>query len=98
MAITNDDLKNIEQLAYLDAETSENTKLAEEMNAIMDFVEQLRQVDTTGIAPLFHPFDLHQRLRPDEVHEQDCTRQLEEIAPLFEENLYLVPKVIESGQ
>ncbi|KTD08096.1 Asp-tRNA(Asn)/Glu-tRNA(Gln) amidotransferase subunit GatC [Legionella jamestowniensis] len=98
MAITSDDLKSIEQLAYLDAEPSENTKLAEEINAIMDFVEQLKQVDTTGVAPLFHPFDLHQRLRPDEVQEQDCSRQLEEIAPLFEENLYLVPKIIESGQ
>ncbi|CEK10463.1 glutamyl/tRNA (Gln) amidotransferase subunit C [Legionella hackeliae] len=98
MAITQEDLGSIKQLAYLDDEVSEHTKLAEEINAIMDFVEQLKQVDTTGIAPLFHPFDLHQRLRDDEVKEPDCIQQLAAIAPVFEDNLYLVPKVIDSGQ
>ncbi|KTC86498.1 Asp-tRNA(Asn)/Glu-tRNA(Gln) amidotransferase subunit GatC [Legionella brunensis] len=98
MAITKDDLENVKQLAYLNAESSDNIKLAEEVSAIMDFVEQLKQVDTTGIAPLFHPFHLHQRLRTDEVSEKDCTEQLAEIAPLFGDNLYWVPKVIDSGQ
>lgn len=82
----------------MDSESEDHRQLCEEVNAIMDFVEQLRQVDTTGQAPLFHPFDLHQRLRPDEVREKDCSKELAEIAPLFENGLYLVPKVIDSGQ
>lgn len=92
------DLENIAQLAYFDPEAGEDTQLAEEVGAIMDFVEQLRQIQTTGIAPLFHPFDLHQRLREDAISEEDCRQQLAEIAPLFEDDLYLVPKVIDSGQ
>ena len=98
MAFTETDLKSIEQLAYLDCESENNSELADEVNAIMDFVDQLRQMDTTGVAPLFHPFDLHQRLRTDEISEADCSAQLAEIASNFEDDLYLVPKVIDSGQ
>lgn len=96
MTITPQDLEQIAQLAYLDTEHS--PQLIEEINDIMDFVDQLRAVNTTNIAPLFHPFDLHQRLRPDEVTEEDCLNELAAIAPMFEDDLYLVPKVIESGQ
>ncbi|KTD01894.1 glutamyl/tRNA (Gln) amidotransferase subunit C [Legionella feeleii] len=92
------DLENVAHLAYLDPEADNHAQLAEEVGAIMDFVEQLRQVETTGIAPLFHPFDLHQWLREDAISEEDCRKQLAEIAPLFEDDLYLVPKVIDSGQ
>lgn len=95
MTITPNDLEQIAHLAYLDTEHS--TQLIEEINDIMDFVDQLRSVNTTNIAPLFHPFDLHQRLRPDEVTEEDCLNELAAIAPMFEDDLYLVPKVIESG-
>ena len=95
MTISKEDLKKIATLAYL--ETDQDPHLATEISAIMDFVEQLRLVNTKGIAPLFHPFDLHQRLRPDIITEADCTTELESIAPLFEDHLYLVPKVLESG-
>ena len=98
MAITKSDLENIAELACLNTDSKEDSQLAEEVSAIMSFVEQLRGVDTTGIAPLFHPFDLHQRFRADEVTEEDCSAQLAEIAPLFEDGLYLVPKIIDSGQ
>ncbi|MDI9819289.1 MULTISPECIES: Asp-tRNA(Asn)/Glu-tRNA(Gln) amidotransferase subunit GatC [unclassified Legionella] len=96
--ITESDLQTLEQLAALATEPEHNIQLAEEITAIMNFVEQLREVNTTDIAPLFHPLDLHQRLRVDEVNEQDCRAQLAEIAPLFENDLYLVPEVIDSGQ
>lgn len=64
----------------------------------MDFVDQLRRIDTSGVAPLFHSFDEHQRLKADKVTEKDHSAELAKIAPLFEDGLYLVPKVIDSGQ
>lgn len=97
MTISSADLEKIARLAYLNiAEPS--SKLNQEISAIMDFVEQLRSVDTKDIAPLFHPFALHQQLRADVVTEEDCLAQLAEIAPLFANDLYQVPKVIESGK
>lgn len=98
MSLTENDLDKIAQLAYLDCKSENNPHLALEVNAIMDFVEQLHQVDTSDTAPLFHPLDLHQRLRKDEISEQDCSEALAKIAPSFEQGYYLVPKVIDSGQ
>lgn len=98
MTISSKDLEKIAGLAYLTIDEEHSEQLTQEISSIMDFVDQLRSVDTKGIAPLFHPFALHQRLREDEVTEADCVAELEAIAPLFEDNLYLVPKVIDSGK
>lgn len=98
MTITPKDLQKLAQLAYLDTDTEVTSKLNHEINQIMDFVDQLRATKTTGVAPLFHPLAQEQRLRPDEITEASCLAELEEIAPLFEENLYLVPQVIEQGK
>jgi aspartyl-tRNA(Asn)/glutamyl-tRNA(Gln) amidotransferase subunit C len=98
MTISTQDLEKIARLAYLEIDAEHSAQLTQEISSIMDFVDQLRAVDTTEVAPLFHPFALHQRLRTDEVTEADCIAELEAIAPMFEDNLYLVPKVIESGK
>jgi aspartyl-tRNA(Asn)/glutamyl-tRNA(Gln) amidotransferase subunit C len=96
-AFNENDLEKIALLAYLDC-GSDNHHFAADLNSIMNFVEQLRKIDTTHVAPLFHPLDLSQRLRPDEITENDCSLQLGKIAPSFEDGYYLVPKVIDSGQ
>ncbi len=97
MPTTEHELQKIAALAYLESDTS-TTQLTQDVSAIMAFVEQLRKVDTSGVTPLSHPLDLHQRLREDEVKTVSCVAQLEKIAPLFTDNLYLVPKVIDSGK
>lgn len=98
MKITETDLSNMMQLAYLNTDSDNCAHLNKDVNAIMDFVAQLCKVDTAGVRPLFHPFDLQQRLREDRISEKDCRLQLAKLAPLFEEGYYLVPKVIDSGQ
>ena len=98
MTVSQEDLEKIARLAYLDTESSDFSQLAHEISSIMDFVDQLRSVDTNNVEPLFHPFASHQRLRTDEITEEDCIAELEAMAPMFEDNLYLVPKVIESDK
>jgi aspartyl-tRNA(Asn)/glutamyl-tRNA(Gln) amidotransferase subunit C len=98
MTLLASDLEKIARLACLDTASEHTAQLNEEINSIMDFVEHLRSVDTAGVAPLFHPLALYQRLRTDEITEEECIAELEAIAPLFEDQLYLVPKVIESGK
>ncbi|WP_256478742.1 MULTISPECIES: Asp-tRNA(Asn)/Glu-tRNA(Gln) amidotransferase subunit GatC [Legionella] len=92
------DLKKIAALACIDLNTASAASLAKDVDAILKFVEQLHQVNTEGISPLFHPLNLKQRLRLDEVNEPDRSQELAKIAPLFTDNLYLVPKVIEPGK
>jgi aspartyl-tRNA(Asn)/glutamyl-tRNA(Gln) amidotransferase subunit C len=98
MALSITGIRSIAELAYLDTNNDDMEKLAREVNDIMDFVQQLNQINTTNVAPLFHPMDLHQMLRTDEVTEESCLQELAEIAPYFEEQLYLVPKVIDAGK
>ena len=98
MTISTKDIEKIARLARLDINKEPSSQLNEEVNSIMSFVEQLRSIDTHETAPLFHPLALHQRLRADTVTEEDCLAELETIAPLFEDRLYLVPKVIESSK
>ncbi len=98
MAIQENELDKIAALASIGMSADSKTQLAHDVGAIMDFVEQLRSVDTHGIAPLHHPLDQHQRLRVDQVSEDNQVAQLENIAPLFTDNLYLVPKVIDIGK
>lgn len=98
MAITPSDLEKMAHLACLDIHTDSMAHLNEEIRSIMDFVEQLREVNTQHVAPLFHPLAQQQRLREDVVTEDHCVAQLEQIAPLFKNNEYLVPQVIDSGR
>ena len=92
MSISPEELEKIASLAYLD--TEHPALLAKEIGSIMDFVEQLRQVDTKGLLPLSHPLELQQRLRKDVVTEMDCLEELMAIAPHMEDNYYVVPEVI----
>jgi aspartyl-tRNA(Asn)/glutamyl-tRNA(Gln) amidotransferase subunit C len=94
MPTTEDELKKIAALAYLKMDEAMLGTLTHDVGAIMNFVDKLRQIDTKSIAPLSHPLDLHQHLRKDEVNTENCVKPLEKIAPLFMDNLYLVPKVI----
>lgn len=98
MGLSKTALQNIAQLAYLDCESETSLHLEADLNSIMNLVEQLRQIDTTAVEPLFHPLELGQRFREDEVTASDCSAKLAKLTPFFKEGYYLVPKVIDSGQ
>jgi len=92
------ELKKIASLAHIETDSDSTLQFANDVSAIMSLVEQLRQVNTDGVAPLLHPLNLHQRLRMDLVTEENCSEALAKIAPVFADNLYLVPKVIDMGK
>ncbi len=100
MAILKNELEKIAALASIGMNSENSTQLAHDVATIMNFVEQLRSVNTIGITPLHHPLDQHQhqRLRVDEVREENQVSKLASIAPLFADDLYLVPKVIDIGK
>jgi aspartyl-tRNA(Asn)/glutamyl-tRNA(Gln) amidotransferase subunit C len=55
-------------------------------------VGEIQAVDTAGIEPMSHALDVVQRLRPDEVGEDDRREAYQSVAPAVEGGLYLVPK------
>ncbi|WP_395822544.1 Asp-tRNA(Asn)/Glu-tRNA(Gln) amidotransferase subunit GatC [Collimonas sp.] len=100
MSLALSDVKRIANLARLELTEDQAASTLDKLNGIFGLVEQMRAVDTTGIAPLSHPIaairaDLCLRLRADEVTEPDRREAYQAVAPATEDGLYLVPKVIE---
>ncbi len=95
MQLTDEQVKNIAQLARLDLAQGEISGYREDLERILDLVEQMNSVDTQEVAPMAHPLDVSQRLRADEVTEPDSREEFQAIAPVVSDGLYLVPKVIE---
>jgi len=96
MHIKDDDVKKIARLASLHIEQSEVAGLSRHLSDIFDLVEQMNQVDTSGVEPMAHPLDIVQRLRVDQVKQEGDREQFQALAPQTAENLYLVPKVIDN--
>lgn len=95
MALTPDDIGKIAHLARLGLSEDDRQRYTASLNNILGLIDDLQAVDTTGIAPLAHAFDVVQPLRDDVVSEQNRRDDYQQIAPATEAGLYLVPKVIE---
>ena len=99
MPLDKQTITTIAHLSRLEIDANEIQKYQSELSSILGLVEQMEACDTSGIAPMTHPFDATLRLRPDQVTETiGSTEQrdkFQSLAPTSEEGLYLVPKVIE---
>ncbi len=96
MSLTRAQIESIAHLARLELEPAEIPVYQESLSRIIDLVGQLDRADTAGVAPMAHPLPgLTQRLRPDEVTEEDRHELYQASAPQVAAGLYLVPKVIE---
>ncbi len=95
MSLNRADVENIAHLARLALDQEDISRYAGDLSKILDLVEQMNQVDTSGIIPMAHPLDATQRLRDDRVTETDQRELFQSNAPKTKAGLYLVPKVIE---
>ena len=95
MSLDADDVKNIAHLARVDIDEKNIEGYANSLSSILGLVEKMNAVDTSGVQPMAHPMDVAQRLRADEVLEENQRENFQKIAPKTEDGLYLVPKVIE---
>ncbi len=95
MAVDNDTVRQIAYLARLGVEPEKLEETQKEFNKILDWVEELGEVDTDGIEPLVSPFDEGMRLREDNVVEGKQSAAILENAPDKEFGYFVVPKVVE---
>jgi aspartyl-tRNA(Asn)/glutamyl-tRNA(Gln) amidotransferase subunit C len=95
MALERSDVEKIAHLARLGLHEDDLPRTTETLNSILGLIDRMQAVDTDGVAPLAHPLEATQRLRPDVVTEADRRDAYQAIAPAVQDGLYLVPKVIE---
>ena len=95
MALSIDDVKRVAHLARIEVTPDEAQQVLTKLTGIFALIEDMRRVDTKGIAPMSHAADVHLQLREDSVTETDQRDRFQAVAPETADGLYLVPKVIE---
>ena len=99
MALTPDDAQRIAHLARLELEPEEQAVMLSQLNAFFSIVQQMSAVDTHHVEPLYTPLsavaEMQLRLRDDVVTEGNERELNQRSAPIVEDGLFLVPKVIE---
>lgn len=95
MAFDKSEVGKVAHLARLHISEADADEVAGRITDILDLIDQMQSVDTEGVEPLAHSFEVEQRLRVDEVTESNQRERLQELAPNRQDGLYLVPKVIE---
>ena len=95
MSISNDDVEKIAHLARLAIKPDQLETYTRTLSEILDLVEQMNEVDTDGITAMAHPHDTALRLRADSVSETNQREKYMQLAPVSENGLFLVPKVLD---
>ena len=95
MELSRDDVRKVAALARLKVTENELDSLADDLRAIIGYVEVLNEVDTTGIAPMVHAVELQNVLRPDDIVESLPRSAALSNAPRTDGEYFLVPAIIE---
>jgi len=95
LSLTKEQVQHIAMLARLSLDEQDIDDVVAKLSSIVDFVDQLQAAPTDDVLPMAHPVDQSQRLRADRVTEIDERDKFQQNAPLVQDGLYLVPKVLD---
>lgn len=88
-------VRRIAHLSRLAIDESDVPRMQGELNAILAFVEQLGEVDVSGVEPMISVTPMRMRQRPDVVTSGGDAASVTANAPQVEDGFFLVPKVVE---
>ena len=80
---------------FLNRNGEKEEKIVKDLDDIIEFVDQLDDVDTSNIEPLTNPLEKTAKTRSDKVTAKNLKDKLLEIAPSSNEDYFLVPRVVE---
>ena len=92
--ITRDDVLKVSLLARLQLDEQQLDVMAEQMTRIVQYVDQLAEVDTAGVEPMAHPFELTNVFRDDHPGQSLAREQALAAAPRTDGECFLVPAVL----
>jgi aspartyl-tRNA(Asn)/glutamyl-tRNA(Gln) amidotransferase subunit C len=88
-------VRRIAHLARIAVADAEVEHLKNELNAMLDFVEQLSEVDITGVEPMTSVTPMAMKMRADAVTDGGIPDDIVRNSPASEDHFFLVPKVVE---
>lgn len=95
MSVDTATVKRVARLARIAVSDEDAERMTGELNAILGFVEQLDEVDVSGVEPMTSVIPMEMKKRADAVTDGGKADDIVANAPATEENFFLVPKVVE---
>ena len=95
MAITKKDVEHVARLARLALTEEEKEKFTVQLSKILEYVEKLKELDTSNVQPTAHPFFSKTVWREDKSLPFTDVESILKNAPDREDNFFKVKKVIE---
>lgn len=87
------DVEHVAKLARLELTEEEKQKFSTQLSSILEYVEEMNEVDTTDVQPMSHAIHFVNVMREDEVKYEQTKEELMKNAPVEEDGFFMVPKI-----
>ncbi|CAN5133365.1 Asp-tRNA(Asn)/Glu-tRNA(Gln) amidotransferase subunit GatC [soil metagenome] len=91
--ISEEQVRHVANLARLGLTDEEISRMGGQLDAILDSIEKIRELDLEGVPPTANPLDLTNVLRPDEPRGELSPETALSTAPDPVDNLFAVPRI-----
>ncbi len=88
-------VRHIARLARIQVTDEEAKNLESELSSILDFVEQLNEVNTEGVEARSSVVEMTMKKRDDEITDGGYPDNIIKNAPASDDHFFMVPKVVE---
>jgi len=89
------DVRYVARLARINLTEEEANAFQKQLDAVLKYVEKLRQADVSGVEAAAHPLPIFNVFREDAASERFTAEQALSNAPRKANDLFIVPKVVE---
>ncbi len=88
-------IKHISKLSRISVDDKKAKKLADDLNSIFKWIEQLNELNTEKVDPLSSIAETKLRLRKDEIKSENIREEILKNSPDENKDFFVVPKVVE---
>lgn len=92
--ISDETMEYVGILAKLELSPEEKERAKKDMEEMLDYIDKLNELDTTGTEPMSHVFPVHNVFREDVITNGDDHENMLKNAPEAKDGSYLVPKTV----
>lgn len=95
MSVTKDDVRKVARLSRIAVTDAHAEELVGELNGILNWIDQLNEVDVDGVEPMTSVVETTLPMREDVVNDGNIQDQVLANAPRSEDGFFVVPKAVE---
>ena len=93
--ISDETIEYVGILAKLELSDEEKEQAKKDMGNMLDYIDKLGELDTTGVEPMSHVFPVHNVFREDVVTNTDDRENILKNAPEEKDGMFVVPRTFE---